>query len=35
MNPLSSTIIEANSKLLVFGNNDQILKLENLIKDKK
>lgn len=31
MNPLSDTVIELNSKLLVFGNSYQLIKLEELI----
>jgi len=31
MNPLSDTVIELNSKLLVFGNSQQLSKLEDLI----
>ncbi|MBN2837324.1 MAG: TrkA family potassium uptake protein, partial [Fusobacteriaceae bacterium] len=35
MNPLSNTIIERNSKLLVFGNSSQISQLESLLNDEK
>lgn len=34
MNPLSTTIIEYNSKLLVFGNSEQLSKLEKLINNE-
>lgn len=32
MNPMSNTIILANSKLMVFGNEEQILQLKALVK---
>lgn len=32
MNPTSSTMIKGNTKLLVFGNEEQVLKLEALVK---
>lgn len=35
MNPLSTTEIRANSKLMVFGNEEQILQLKALIKIEK